>query len=99
MMDAMASRKAADDVLYTECKSLGETAFNRKYRNQPRKQRSLDCAYERSRTGGGGRWRRLLDGACRAGNYVGRDGLDCCTGNLYAAAMLGTECKGFFVRR
>jgi hypothetical protein len=99
MMETVARRKAADDVLYGECKRLGQAAFNRKYRNQPRMQRSNDCAYERLRTGGGGRWRRLLDGACRTGNYVGRDGLDCCSGNLYAAAMLGRECRSFFVPR
>ena len=97
LMETVARRKAADDVIYEECKSLGEVAFNRKYRNQPRMQRSNDCAYEKRRTGGGGRWRRLLDGACRDGNYVGRDGLDCCSGNLYSSAMLGRECRHFFV--
>ncbi len=103
LMETVAKRKAADDELYEECKTLGEPAYNRKYRNQPRKQRSNDCAYEQLRTGGpnrkGERWRRLLDGACRPGTYVGRDGLDCCSGSLYAAAMLGSECRSFFVKR
>ncbi len=99
LMETVARRKAADDVLYAECKSLGEPAFNRKYRRQPRLQRSNDCAYEKLRNGGGGRWRRLLDGACRTGTYVGRDGLDCCSGNVYAGAMLGRECRHFFVPR
>jgi hypothetical protein len=102
MMEAVAGRKAADDVLYDECKRLGEPAFNRNHRNQPRLQRSNDCAYEMLRTGRNSRgqtWRRLLDGACRPGNYVGRDGLDCCSGNVFAAAMLGPECRRFFVPR
>lgn len=103
LMESVAARKAADDVLYAECKRLGEAAFNRNHRTEPRKQRSNDCSYEMVRTGGpnsrGERWRRLLDGACRPGTYAGRDGLDCCTGSLYAAAFLGSECRQFFVPR
>lgn len=102
LMDAAAKRKAADDELYAECQRLGEAAFNRRYRNQPRMQRSLNCSYERFGTGRNSRgitWRRLLDGACRPGTYAGRDGLDCCTGSLYEAALLGRECAHFFVRR
>jgi hypothetical protein len=97
IMEAAARRKSADDPLYAECKSLGQTAFNQKYRRQPERQRILDCAYERQSHGGGGRWHRLLDGACLDGNYAGRDGLDCCSGNIYEGAMLGRECRGFFV--
>ncbi len=97
LMETVARRKAADDVIYEECKTLGEAEFNRRHRNRPRMQRSNDCAYEKLRRGGGGRWRRLLDGACRSGNYVGRDGLDCCSGSLFASAMLGRECLQFFV--
>jgi hypothetical protein len=101
LMETVARRKAADDVLYDECKSMGEAAFNRKYRNRPRMQRTNDCSYEMLRTGGpnsrGERWRRLLDGACRPGTYVGRNGLDCCSGSLYAAAFLGSECTQFFI--
>lgn len=97
LMETVADRKAADDVLYEQCKSLGQTAFNRQHKDHPQMQRSNDCAYEKLRTGGRGKWRRLLDGACRSGNYVGRDGLDCCSGSLYAAAMLGRECRNFFV--
>lgn len=102
LMTSAARRKAADDALYESCKNSGEAAFNRKYRNQPRMQRSNDCAYEKFGTGRNSRgqtWKRLLDGACRAGTYAGRDGLDCCTGSLYAAALLGRECRGFFVSR
>ena len=103
LMEAVARRKAADDVLYDECKRVGEVAFNRNYRNQPAMQRSNDCSYTKLRTGGpnsrGERWRRLLDGACRSGTYVGKDGLDCCSGSLYAAAFLGSECRQFFIQR
>jgi hypothetical protein len=99
LMESAAGRKAADELLYDECQTLGEVRFNRKYRDRPAMQRSLDCAYTKQRTGGGGRWRRLLDGACRPGNYVGKDGLDCCNGNLYAAALLHGECDQYFVRR
>lgn len=100
MMEAAARRKAADDALYAECKSMGQAAFNRKHSGRPELQRSNDCAYEMLRSGRnskGERWRKLLDGACEAGTYAGRDGLDCCSGNLYAAALLGRECRGFFV--
>lgn len=93
-------RKEADDVLYAECKEMGEKEFNKKYKNQKQKQRINDCSYEMLKTGRNSRgqtWHRLLDGACRTGNFVGRDGTDCCTGNLYAAALLVTECKMFFV--
>ena len=103
LIDTVARRKAADDVLYDECKRLGEAAFNRKHSGQPGMQRSNDCAYEKLSTGGpnskGQRWKRLLDGACRPGTYVGKDGLDCCSGSLFAAAMLGSECRNFFVKK
>jgi hypothetical protein len=103
LMAAAIKRKADDDLLYEECQSLGEQAFNEKYKTQPEKQRSNDCAYERLQTGGpnskGERWRRLLDGACRPGTYAGKDGLDCCSTSLYVAATLGKECRSFFVPR
>jgi hypothetical protein len=102
-MDKAATQKAADDVLYDECKRLGEAVFNRKYTDNPAMQREHDCAYEKLGTGGpnskGQSWKRLLGGACRPGTYVGKDGLDCCSGSLYAAAMLGGECKSFFVKK
>jgi hypothetical protein len=98
LMKKVMERKAADEVLYAECKSLGQAAFNTKYKNQPAKQRINDCQYEKLKRGGlpQNRWHLLLDGACRAGTYVGRDGLDCCSGNLYQAALLGRECRLFF---
>ncbi|MDD5322943.1 MAG: hypothetical protein PHD43_20500 [Methylococcales bacterium] len=92
------SLQAADLPLYEKCKRDGETNFNK---NRPvAQQRSNDCAYEKKGTGGpnssGKTWKRLLPGACRPGTFVGRDGLDCCTGNTFSDGPLGSECKGFY---
>jgi len=100
LINEAAARKSADDVLYEECKTMGNAKFNTKYAGQPAKQRTNDCAYEQLKSGHnskGQKWHKLLDGACRKGNYVGRDGTDCCTGSVYAAAFLRTECERFFV--
>jgi hypothetical protein len=100
LMSEASRRKAVDDAVYDECKRMGEAAFNRKYINSPSMQRTNDCQYEKLRRGlnprTGVRWRLLLDGACRPGTYVGKNGLDCCTGNLYQTALLGSECNLFF---
>lgn len=96
------ARKAADDSLYQECTNKGEPAFNREHRATPKLQRALGCAYEKFATGrnrAGSTWRRLLDGACREGTFAGRDGLDCCSDDLWAAALFGRECARFFPRR
>jgi hypothetical protein len=101
MMDVVVRRKAADDLLYAECKQMGEAAFNQKYKTRPSLQRSNDCQYEKLSTGinsRGQRWRRLLDGTCNAGSYVGKNGLDCCSGSLFSTALLESECRGFYVR-
>lgn len=101
MMDVVVSRKAADDLKYAECKQLGEAAYNQKYRTRTALQRSNDCEYEKLSTGRnsrGQRWRRLLDGTCNAGAYVGKNGLDCCSGALFSTALLESECRGFYVQ-
>lgn len=91
--------KASDAVERLACLDQGEAAYNAR-QTDPATQRALDCNYERFGTGGpnsaGVTWRRLLPGACRQGSFVGRDGLDCCGGNLLAAAALHPECSGFF---
>jgi hypothetical protein len=100
VISAAQQRQRADDVLYNQCTELGEPAFDSKYHEQPSLQRSNDCAYEKIGTGRnskGETWTKLLPGACRAGTYVGRDGTDCCNGSLYEAALLGSECRQFFV--
>lgn len=101
LMERVAGRKAADEVLYAKCKSLTEPVFNRKYKDRVAMQRFDDCQYELLRRGGTPRkrWHLLLDGACRPGTYVGKDGLDCCSGNLYQTALLDSECKLFFLPR
>jgi hypothetical protein len=95
-------QQAADEILYNQCKESGQQAFNRQHRNRPELQRSNECAYEKVGTGRNSRgetWTKLLPGACRAGTYVGRDGTDCCNGSLFEAALLGSECRRFFVAK
>jgi hypothetical protein len=38
----------------------------------------------------------LLPAACRDGTFVGRDGLDCCSGSVLHDGPLGTECRDFY---
>ncbi len=97
-----AQRKSIEDEpLYRQCVQVGESRFNAIH--APGQQRSNDCAYERIPTGGpnshGTKWRRLLPGACRPGTYVGRDGLDCCSGVTLADGPLGSECRAFYPAR
>jgi hypothetical protein len=102
LIAAARTRQQADTLVYDECMESGQTKFNQKYAGQKNKQRSNNCSYERFGTGRnskGKTWRKLLPGACRVGTYVGRDGLDCCSNNLYAAATLGTECAAFFPKK
>lgn len=98
LMKTANSLQTADLPLYDKCKRDGETTFNK---NRPvAQQRSNDCAYEKKGTGGpnsrGKTWKRLLPGACRPGTFVGRDGLDCCSGNTFSDGPLGVECKDFY---
>jgi len=104
-VDLMASatkRKAVDQPLFDECRTLGEVKFNQKYADQPALQRTWGCNYEMNGSGGGepGSDRRLLlPAACGSNSYVGRDGLDCCSNDLFAAALLQRECADFFPRK
>jgi len=102
-MAAARARKAADDPRYQDCRRIGEPAFNRAHASEHSLQRALGCAYEKFGTGrsrnGRATWRRLLDGACRPGTFAGRDGLDCCSNDLWAAALFGRECAGYFPAR
>jgi hypothetical protein len=98
VIDAARRAQAADQPSYDECRRVGEAAFNR---DRPAaQQRSNDCAYEKVGTGRNSRgdtWRKLLPGACRDGTFVGRDGLDCCSGKLLSDGPLGIECKHFYL--
>jgi hypothetical protein len=97
--DALAVQEA-DRVVFNQCKSVGEAKFNS---GRPQSERrSNNCAYEFKGTGGpnskGTTWRKLLPGVCRPGTFVGRDGLDCCSGNVMADGPLGLECRVFYVK-
>ncbi len=91
--------KTEDAVEREACLREGQSTYNARQSDRKR-QRSLECNYERFGTGGpnskGKTWRRLLPGACRDGTFVGRDGLDCCSNDLFAAAALHPECSIFF---
>ncbi|GAB7549425.1 hypothetical protein [Cupriavidus sp. 8B] len=98
IMDDAKAKQAADLPVYEACKKATEKVFNK---GKPKsQQRSNDCAYEAIATGGpnskGTKWRRLMPGACRTGTYVGRDGLDCCSGSTLRDGPLGVECKAFY---
>ncbi len=97
MAEAMAAR-TADGALYEECIRVGQAEFNGN--REPAERRALTCAYEEESAGGpnsnGLTWRRLLPGACREGTFVGRDGLDCCSGSKLVDGALGLECKHFY---
>lgn len=90
-----------DEALWSECRSLGQDVFNKKYSGERNKQRSEECAYEKYGTGGpnrlGQRWRRLKPAACWPDTYVGRDGLDCCGSGKMALGGLGGECSKYLV--
>lgn len=101
LIAAAQARKTADAVLFDECKSLGQPAFNARHSGEPALQRQDDCAYEKHGTGGpnssGQTWRRLLPAACQTGAFAGRDGLDCCDANKMSLGGLGRECTPFLV--
>jgi hypothetical protein len=98
-MAAAAAAQQADEPKRELCLSLGESSYNSQQSNA-KDRRSNGCNYSQQRLGGpnsnGVRWRMLLPGACRAGTFVGRDGLDCCSSNLRFAASIHPECTGFF---
>ena len=93
-------RQSTDRKLYEQCRAEGESKYNAGRPNADR--RSEGCAYEFKGTGGpnskGNTWRKLLPGVCRAGTFVGRDGLDCCNGNPSSDGPLGIECKIFYLK-
>ncbi len=97
LIAAARAAQARDRTRYDECVRLGATAFNA---TRPvAEQRSGDCAYEKKGTGANSRgktWKRLLPGGCRDGTYVGPNGTDCCTGNVFADGPQGVECSAFY---
>jgi hypothetical protein len=97
MLAATQSREA-DSILYNQCKLEGQKQYNK---GKPSLDKRMHgCAYEYESTGGpnskGLKWKKLLSGACRTDTFVGRDGLDCCSGNEFVDAALGRECRIFY---
>lgn len=100
MMKQALEAKELDEQSYAECLRLGQEAFNN---DRPSSNKRFhNCAYEFESNGGpnsnGVTWRKLLPAACREGTFVGRDGLDCCSGNTFVDAVLGIECRIFYPR-
>ncbi|MGI3448934.1 hypothetical protein C3433_20145 [Citrobacter freundii] len=94
------SARKLDIPKYEKCLQQGEHAYNQSV--PPAEQRALNCAYELHGSGinsKGKTWKKLLPAACRENTYVGRDGLDCCSGNTLTDGQLGLECKAFYPRR
>lgn len=92
--------QARDAPEYAACLRLGVRAYNRQ---QPDAQRHRStragCGYAqniRNCNSNGVCWQVLLPGACAPGSFVGRDGLDCCTGTLSVAGYLHPECSPYY---
>ena len=98
LMLAAKQAREADLILYNQCKLEGQKQFNKGKSSASK--RKHGCAYEYESTGGpnsrGLKWKKLLPGACRDDTFVGRDGLDCCSGNEFVDAALGRECRIFY---
>jgi hypothetical protein len=97
---AAADRKRARDAADREkCLALGEAAYNAQQPDQ-NLHRTLGCNYFLNQKGSNARgqtWFKLTPAACRPKTYVGRDGLDCCSSNLFAAAAFHPECRKYFL--
>lgn len=98
IIEAARKLQLADRIDYQSCLAIGQTKFNSNRIKE--EQRSIKCAYERYGTGGpnskGVTWKKLLPGACRNGTFVGRDGLDCCSGNTLSDGPFAHECRPFY---
>lgn len=87
----------ADLPKRTRCLAIGAKKFNKEQKDV-NERRSGDCNYSEARLGGGGtgRWYLLKPAACRAGTYVDKYGLDCCSADVRFAAHNHPECHAFF---
>lgn len=100
VMAAAVSSRQADEPEYKLCEEMGVRAYNRQQPDSA-KHRSLNagCGYSqnaRKCNSNNVCWQVLLPGACSAGSFVGRDGLDCCTGSVAVAGYLDPECRPFY---
>lgn len=96
-MDAQIERKRKDQVLYDECRRVGQSKFNQ---GRPAsEQRIYDCAYRSQITAHGPdntrRWHDLLPAACGDNFFVSPNGLDCCSADSVTSACSG-DCGVFF---
>lgn len=100
MMAAAEVDRARDGVERAHCLALGgDRAYNAQQADETL-HRTFGCNYflnRKGRNSSGDSWFKLAPGACRAGTYVGRDGLDCCSLSLVAAAAFDPECRGYFI--
>lgn len=100
VMTAAAAAQAADAPEYLLCEELGVTAYNQQQSDTSRHRSTrAGCGYSentRKENSRGVKWQVLLPGACAAGSFVGRDGLDCCSSTLAVAAYLHPECTPYY---
>jgi hypothetical protein len=100
VMAAAAAAQRRDEPEHLLCEKLGVKAYN-KQQPDAAKHRSTrsGCGYAqniRKCNTHGVCWQILLPGACSAGSFVGRDGLDCCTGTVSVAGYLHRECTPYY---
>ncbi len=101
MMQAAVKDKQKDTEKYQQCRIEGQATYNASRHDKDK--RAHNCTYSYLSIGGpnsrGVVWKKLLAGACRDNTYVGRDGLDCCSGNIFVDAALHHECEGFYPKQ
>lgn len=100
IMTAAAAAQAEDTLEYRLCTDIGVAAYNQQQPDASRHRSTrAGCGYSentRKENSRGVRWQVLLPGACAAGSFVGRDGLDCCSSTLAVAAYLHPECTPYY---
>lgn len=95
MMKTTIAAKNEDTPRYEQCKSMGEARYNASL-SDTSLQREHDCAYFKNRRHSTGNWLLLTPAACRAGYFVGKNGLDCCSADPVQAAVDPGECGIYY---
>jgi hypothetical protein len=100
VMAAAAAAQQSDEPEYKLCEKLSVRGYNRQ-QSDSAKHRSTNagCGYSQNTRKCNSKdvcWQVLLPGACNAGSFVGRDGLDCCTGTVAVAGYLDPECRPYY---
>lgn len=99
MMAAAEAERVRDAAERATCLAMGQAAYNAQQADQSL-HRTNACNYylnRRRSNSAGETWFKLAPGSCRPATYVGRDGLDCCSASLFAAAALHPECRSYYV--